>query len=285
MRWIEVLSALFAAFGGLGVMFINFCLAMSLMDGFGVVLIVLLLFERGWVRAFVVPATGILGLITWMLLQPAPITLFAVTQFDGEYGPGTSPAGAPWRPDVTYVRVGILNDTNFDLTDADLTLSSDRSIVSLAQLSTLPDVVFHGDATKEEVNIGTIHVYDPSLSIQLNGHIVSIPLQQLATPQYRIICPRITKHSSADFIVAIATFDLDKSKVDKNLVIHSQELENGAHVKMPPNIILWEGPASSPPTDFAYDKIAPQYITVHGTYTAHFKPFDINMRQSLSSQQ
>jgi hypothetical protein len=282
MRVAEALGLVITVLG-LGLMFLNFWSGILVLDIFGLMLAALLICARGLIRAFLLLLVPALAFINWYLFRPAEPHVFVdILPYD-RYSPDTAPSGAPWRPDVTYVNVSIINDTEFDFADVDLILTFDDglSIVSLDQLSNVAGVAFHGDATKEVVTFKGVKTDQPSMTAKApDGHLYDIPLKQLGTPQYRVTCPKLFNNSSRDMIVAVAKFDLTKSS-DHERVMHITRFDDqGAEEGT-----LWFGPIADAPTQFVYDRVNPAYMLLTGSYVAHFKPVHLNIKSAAIMRQ
>ena len=232
------------------------------------VLIVALLYEEEHlIRLAVLPLLCLVGYLNYFLLRPCSIELMAMTL------PIANPSGLPpnveYRPDVTYVRVGILNDTDDNLSDVDLTLKPDVPIEAIGAYSDVQtSCTLHGDATKEEIRIGTVQIYSPYMDMpSADGSKTMVAAKQLLVPEYRIVCSQIIKRSSIDFIVAVANLDQKKTT---GLIWH-------AHAKSKEGEdfgTLWLGWREQPSDVFAYNKDTPQKVSIDVKYVAHFKPFE-----------
>jgi hypothetical protein len=270
MRAFEVVCAVVTVLGGLSLMFIHFWTGIGVLDIAVVALAVALICEpKPLSRMWSVPLVLGAGWINYVVLHPAPMTVVATRQEDTS----SLPRGVGLRNDVSYLRVSLVNDSGDDFSNIDLVLRPDVPIVSIGIVNAPSACSLHGDATKELVMIGTVRVELPTLK---QGD-TPIPLKQISTPEYRLICSQMVKLSSVEIIAEVATFDKKASRgIESGFHAMGAHKEDFGHI--------WLSPIGQPNSFVVYDKTSPRLVSVNGEYVAHFKPMAEHAQASVTQQ-
>jgi hypothetical protein len=277
-RVVELIALAVAFIGCVGVIPIHFYVGLGIMDVGTLVLVAALLYEeKHLIRFAVLPLLCLVGYLNYFLLRPCPMNLIAMSL------PIADSSGLPpdieYRRDVTYLRVGILNDSADNFSDVDITLKPDVPIQAIGAYSDVQtSCTLHGDATKEEIWIGTVQLYSPAIEQRdANGRKTLLAAKQLAVPQYRIVCSQIMKHSSIDFIVAVGTLNRKATTgVVSYFFAKSKEGEDLG------TLLLGLKEQSS--NAYVYDKSPTQKIAIDAKYVAHFKPFETKEARTVMQQ-
>jgi hypothetical protein len=271
MRIAEVLCAVLAVLGGLGLMFIEFWTAVTVLDASALILAILLVCEqRVRNRLLAIPWAAVVLWISYLVLHPTPIDVGAIHLIDA----ADAPAGFPQRTDLTYLRFSMVNSNDEDLSNVDLLLKPDVPIVAFANASSASiGCIPHGDATKEMITIGKVMINGTTIIAGTGDSRRTVPARQLATPIYRVVCQQLLRHTSADFIVAVGTIDIQASPGRAAIAsLSPTEKMPFADGKEEQFSALITGPRDVPDSDFVYRKTIPQQIEVAVSYVAHYEP-------------
>lgn len=282
MRAVEVLSAVLTVLGGLGLMFVDFWTGISVLNVFAALLAILLACEKGiWLRLLIVPWVAGIGWIDYLVLHPTPIEIQAMDLGDNS----TVPPGFMRRSDLTYLHLAIVNGTDEDLSNVDLVVKPDVSIVAIDNISGASSgCVLHGDVTKEMVTIGTIMISEVQVFAGQGNTRQSVPVRQLATPVYRVVCLQIVKYSSVDFVMALGDLDVEDSPGKKEIArLAPQQPMTFAGGAKEQFGTLFEGPRDFPESAFVYRKTAPKSIEAAVSYVAHFRPIHRELTVPVNS--
>jgi hypothetical protein len=196
------------------------------------------LFENKLGR-FAVGSAALIAIVFWttkVVLADAHLDLQA-SAWMGDYPAGTNVGGFSWEEHDEDTRVYLVNTTDYDFEDVDLTLTSDLWLMGGAQLEQIcPDLqIFRGPAnTTLQLADGTIEGKDSA------GKPVQIPLPRpldLSAPTgLRLRCSKIPRRSTTPLVVVTIAY-------------------NQAHA------------AALAPTLFAPKRL-PNWLTVKGEYRA-----------------
>jgi hypothetical protein len=152
---------------------------------------------------------GLFSIIGWRpLLSKFPLNSFAIIN-DGDYPVGTNLGNIAWSTRFSDLRVVVINETDFDYRDVDLTLQSDVPIAAIGQISSLPDVSFSP-------------VADPTFSISLIDGATNkqrvIPLILVASDSgYRVRCGLLPHNRKLEIVIAAGEIiDFPKSVAAPN---------------------------------------------------------------------
>jgi hypothetical protein len=273
-RVVELASFVFAVVGGIGLMPFYFWIGAAMCEfGLLVLLAAVFFYDKGWIRGIFTPiALSAFVFLNWdIVCRDTPVHFFAYASLSSDYAAAIG--DVPWQPEFTYLRVSLENDTDFDFTDIDFTLEPDVPIMSISQVSAVPGVVLHGDTTKEAVPIGdpklnekTAYIYHPSIArVNPDGTKTELTTRLLEAPQYRIVCDKLSKHSSLDLAIAVAR--IDRARSSQEIVYYKSEEPTPGHPELMGAVI----PIGSPRPVF-YIKERPSQVRIGGEYTAHLKP-------------
>jgi hypothetical protein len=276
LRWAETGGFASIGFGGVGLMTVNFSLSVSLVYFGLITLLISLYFEHfgsyrwtKWILAGCVLVVGVYfsSVVTF---RRAPIDVTANT-ISSKFPLGTVIGGIEWQPEFAYLRVSINNETDLDFENVDLVLEADVSIVAIGKISDSPEVTFHGDITKETVDIGGVFVRSPSIQLNFpDGHNVDVPARQLSAPRYRVQCQKIPKNTSVDLVLALAEVDEAHTPDSDHIAVLNPDGRTTQR-----RFVYGRGDKEA---TVAYVSKMPSSITISGTYTALFKPRTIEKR-------
>src|SRR6202142_1072834 len=128
------------------------------------------------------------------LLSQFRASLFAMVN-DGNYPSGTNIGGIDWSPRFSDLRIVVMNASDSDYNDLDLTLQPDVSVAAIGQISNLPDVSFSP-------------VADPTYSITFvdgaTKRQTAIPLVLVSSDGgYRVRCVLLPRKRKLEIIMAV----------------------------------------------------------------------------------
>jgi len=283
-RVVELASFAFAAVGGIGVMPFYFWIGALMCElGLLVLLATVWFYDKGWIRGIftTIAVSALVFMNLDIVFRDASLDFFANSSSDYAAVVGD----VPWQPEFTYLRVTLDNDTDFDFTDMDFTLEPNVPIMAISQISAVPGVAFHGDGTKEVVTIGspkwkeqTISLHQPTIySTDPDGKRTELPARQLEASQYRIVCDKLSKHSSLDLAIAVAR--IDRARSSQAIVYWVNEDPKRDHPELTSAFIPT---GSSYPV--VYIKERPSQVRIVGEYTAHFRPRTFNVSVYVTPQ-
>ena len=174
----------------------------------------------------------------------------------GKYPRESMISGILWHSEFTSLHLSLSNITGEDFRDVDVILEPDVSIAAISQVSSLQGVSLIGDATKEQIEIDGNFLNMPFAHIKETGE--NIHLAQVLTPQYRIRCQLIPKHSDVQLLLAVSEIDQKPgTTIYASLVIEDKITKKKKFVIFVPKVDL---------NRVIYIKKIPIKIRVYGTY-------------------
>ena len=177
-----------------------------------------------WAKAIIgLVIISVIGAFSHYIVFFYPTPDVKCSWFKADYPTGSNIDGLTWRPGLSKVIVTFRNTTQRDYIDLDLSISTNEAVVGIVQKTSIP----------------CMPLQENPVTISDSMSNVWLPLGIVGTERFR--CPNLPRHSSIQFVLAIANID---------------DLLKGA-----------------PPPSLFGPKRKPQWVTVTGAYRVTYHPY------------